>query len=82
MVKFDYSLAAELFPAKSRKFSKRIGYQRFGNTAEAVRYAIEELPPQLLLGTYLQVEEMRFDREGIRRLYEDVDYPLNRRPAA
>ena len=78
MDKFDYTTAAELFPAKSKKSSKRVGYRRFDNAADAVRYAIEELPPELLLGTYLQVEELRFDRDGIRRLYEAADYPLDR----
>lgn len=79
MDKFDYAAAAELFPAKSKKSSRRVGYRRFPNAADAVRYAIEELPPELLLGTFLEVEEARFDRDGIRRLYEDADYPLDRR---
>jgi hypothetical protein len=79
MTAFDFTAAAELFPARSWKARSRgIGYKRFDDAAEAVRYAIEELPPDCLLGTYLEVEEERFDSRGIRRLYERDDYPLNR----
>jgi hypothetical protein len=80
---FNYSTEGELFPAKSqRSRSRQPSYLRFASAAEAVRYAIEELPPNLLLGTYREVDEERFGREGIRRLYESSDYPLTRRAAA
>jgi hypothetical protein len=83
MASFSFNTAAELFPAAIRK-KKRAGfaYRRFGTAAEAVRFAIEELPADSLNGAYLQVEEARFDQSGIRNLYESQEFPLPRRPRA
>jgi len=47
----------------------------------AIRFAIEELPAELLPGARLEVDEMIFDRDEIRRLYDSEDYPLVRRVA-
>lgn len=81
MEKFDYGATAELFSARSSKPYRQhsVGYQRFTRAVDAIRFAIEEMPAELLVGAYLQVEEERFDRDGIRRLYESSDYPLQRR---
>ncbi len=75
---FDYNAPAELFPTRSRKGNRPMGYRRFSNAAEAIRFAIEELSPELLIGAHLEVEEERFNSEGIRRLYDDSQYPLRR----
>jgi len=79
MAAFNYAAEAELFPTRSR-LSKRqpVSYKRFGTAAEAIRYAIEELSPELLVGAYLEVDEERFDANGIRGLYASDAYPLPR----
>ncbi len=80
---FDYSAEAELFPSRYRKSRRQaIAYKRFGHAADAIRFAIEELAPEFLLGACLEVDEERFNGGEIRRLYESIDYPLIRGAAA
>lgn len=78
---FDYQHPAELFPSRSKKGNRPAGYRRFDTAAEAIRFAIEEMPQDFLLGAILEVDEERFDSEAIRRLYDSGDYPLVRRVA-
>jgi hypothetical protein len=80
---FDYNAEAELFPTRSWKSRRRpFAYRRFTHAAEAIRFAIEELPSELLLGAYLEVDEARFGGDGIRKLYDCAEYPLARKKAA
>lgn len=80
---FDYRIEAELFSTGSWKTARgRFAYRRFDKAAEAIRFAIEELPPQLLSGACLEVDEARFDGGGIRKLYDSSEYPLPRKHVA
>jgi hypothetical protein len=84
MADFDYNAEAELFPSRARSSRRQpVGYKRFAHAAEALRFAIEELPPESLVGAWLEVDEERFDGSDMRRLYDSADYPLRRnsRPA-
>lgn len=80
---FDYSAEAEVFSRTSGKARRQpLGYRRFARAVDAIRFVIEELSPQLLAGTYLEVDEERYEGNQIRRLYENEHYPLARRIAA
>ena len=77
---FDYAASAELFMAKRRHGVRQpLSYRRFATAAEAIRFAVEELPAMRTLGAWMLVGEERFDSEEIHRLYESDEYPLGRR---
>jgi hypothetical protein len=80
VAEFDYSISAELFPSRNRKYGHQsLRYRRFARAVDAIRFAIEELPPELLVGAFLEVDGKRYGSGGIRRLYDSSDYPLPRR---
>jgi len=80
MAAFDYNAPADLYPARSKTGRRPVGYRRFGSAAEAIRFAIEQMPFEVLGGTILEVENVRVDGAGIRDLYASVDYPLAKTP--
>jgi hypothetical protein len=61
---------------------KSITYKRFASGAEAIRYAIEELPAAHLPASVLVVNGDRHEGAAIQQLYDSPDYPLRRRAAA
>ena len=79
MADFDYNAPAELFPSRSKKGNRPVGYRRFDTAAEAIRFAIEVMPPDLLLGVVLEVEEERLNGQRICELYDSTAYPLIRK---
>ena len=83
MSEFNYDTEAELFPSK-RRLSRRngVGYRKFDRAADAIQFAVEELPAEFLSGTHLLVDDERFVGAKIRDLYENEQYPLPRRLAA
>jgi hypothetical protein len=92
MTSFDYAAVADLFSSKTDieqlhagpKTRRRepAGFGRFARAAYAIRYAIEELPPRLLIDAFLKVQGETFDHDAIRRLYDSEHYPLLRRALA
>jgi hypothetical protein len=76
---FDFSATAELYPSRAKGSRRQpIGYKRFECAAEAIRFAIEELPAESLVGAFLEVGEERFNGQEIQQLYQRPDYPLQR----
>lgn len=79
MPTIDYDALAELFVPKTRRSRNApISYKRFEHAAEALRYALEEVPPEQLSSTFMEVGDDRFDGKAIRALYDSEDYPLPR----
>jgi hypothetical protein len=80
MSAFNYNMEAGFFSGKGVKFrQKALEYRRFARAAEAIRFAIEDLPQNALRGCSLEVDEETYMGEAIRPLYENVDFPLPRR---
>lgn len=81
---FDYGMEAGLFSSKGAdkrpKFrQKSIEYRRFARAADAIRFAVEDIPSNLLQSCSLEVDEMTYVGVAIRGLYESSEFPLPRR---
>ena len=77
---FDYDSPAELFMPKQKGIRRRAAprYRRFATAAEAIRFAVEEMPALRTLGAWMQVRDERFDSDEIYRMYQSSRYPLRR----
>jgi hypothetical protein len=82
MEPFDYTAPAELFACLHRSKRAALTYRRFATSAEAIQFAIEELSPDLLNGSVIEVSEQRLEARQIRELYQSSEFPLERASAA
>ena len=74
----DWSAPAELYTSVATFRTRNTHYFRFATAAEAIRFAIEELPGAALRGTAIECGDDRFEGDQIRALFEARDYPLRR----
>ena len=56
--------------------------RRFETAADAIRFAVEELPEPLLLGACIEIDERRLNYKDIQALYASEQYPLEKRSFA
>jgi len=76
---FDYRAKADVFTSGSGLSRRKpLQYRSFEFASDAIRYLMEELPPERLGGVCLEIDELRFDADGIRNLYQSAAYPLDR----
>ena len=55
MAEFDYNALAELFPSRGRMRRRQsFGYKRFAKAAQAIRFAMEDMPRACLVGAFLE----------------------------
>lgn len=73
---FDYDAPAGVFTRMRYGRAGAAKYRRFNTAAEAIRYAVEELPKPLLPGITMEVGEDTLDHQQIIRLYEDPRFPF------
>ncbi|MBW9115508.1 hypothetical protein JNB88_17855 [Rhizobium cauense] len=81
MTRFDYTGGAGLYAGKSKPGISGPRYRRFETAAEALRFAVEDMPNSQQRGSMLEIDEARFDPNQIRALYDAPGYPLSRRLA-
>lgn len=76
---FSYDEPAEVYATDGKGTRKRpVSYRRFANSAEAIRFAVEQLPQIMQRGAVMEVGEDRYEFTDIRALYESDRYPLQR----
>jgi hypothetical protein len=82
MNEFDYETMAELYPSRRYAKTHLTQYRRFARAAEAIRFVMEDLPANGRAGSFIEVDEARFEGDAIRILYEAPEYPMARQAAA
>lgn len=82
MSEFNYGAPAELFLRRMGEARKQLRYQRFDTAAAAIQFVAEGKGAQKFSLATLEVEDGRFEKADILRLYHAADYPLERSGAA
>ena len=76
---FSYDEPAEVYSTDGKGGRKRpVSYRRFASSAEAIRFAVEQLPQIMQRGTAMEMGEDRYEFADIQVLYESDRYPLQR----
>lgn len=76
---FSYDQPADIYSTDGKAARKRpVSYRRFASSAEAIRFAVEQLPQIMQRGTVMEMGEDRYEFANIRALYESNRYPLQR----
>ena len=75
----DYLPAAELFAMRRLGRKRDLYYRRFDSTADAIKFAIEDMPAGSSNIT-IETEFSRLDAARIAELYSAERFPLRRRP--
>jgi hypothetical protein len=73
-----YQAPAELFAIQRRGAKGSLFYQRFDTMADAIRFAMEEMPPGSS-NTSIETDIERIDSADIALLYAADQFPLKRR---
>lgn len=75
----NYVVEAELFAVQRHGRKRALFYQRFDSTAEAMRFAMEDMPGDAS-NIVLETPSLRLDARAINTAYEADGFPLARRP--
>jgi hypothetical protein len=75
----DYGESAELYLSSTGIGPRSSRYMRFSSAAEAIRYAVEQIPTTTLRSAAIEAGDHRYEGQDIRALYDAPDYPLSRR---
>ncbi|MGA8953883.1 MAG: hypothetical protein WB503_00665 [Pseudolabrys sp.] len=67
-----------MYHGRNRKSDRKVSYRRFETAADAIRFAVEELPEPLLLGACIEIDEQRLNYKDIQALYASDQYPFEK----
>lgn len=75
---FDFNAKVDLFVAQAYSSRGPVEYRSFTFASHAIRYVMEELPPEYHRRVCIETEDDRLNGARIKELYESDSYPLPR----